>query len=46
MPLQWFSGHMPSFAKAVCRYSTIALLGFPGVVTVPRPLLHRVSLGD
>jgi hypothetical protein len=45
MPLQRFTmGRMPSFANVVC--STIALLRFPGVVTVPRPLLHRVSLGE
>jgi hypothetical protein len=45
MPLQRFTiGGMPSFAKVV--HSTIALLRFPGVVTIPRPLLHRVSLGE
>jgi hypothetical protein len=45
MPLQRFTiGCMPSFAKVVC--STIALLRFPGVVAVLRPLLHRVSLGE
>jgi hypothetical protein len=26
--------------------STIVLLRFPGVVAVPWPLLHRVSLGE
>jgi hypothetical protein len=45
MLLQKFTmGHMPSLAKLV--RSTIALLRFPGVVTVPRPLLHHVSLGE
>jgi hypothetical protein len=45
MSLQRFTmGRMPSFAKVV--YSIIALLTFPGVVMVPRPLLHRVSLGE
>jgi hypothetical protein len=45
MLLQKFTmGHMPSLAKVV--RSTIALLRFPGVVTVPRPLLHHVSLGE
>jgi hypothetical protein len=45
MLLQRFTiGCMPSFAKVV--RSTIALLRFPGVVTVPRPLLHHVSLGE
>jgi hypothetical protein len=34
-------GRMPGLAKVV--RSTIAMLRFPGVVTVPRPLLHRVS---
>jgi hypothetical protein len=44
MPLQRFAmGHMLGLAKVVC--STIALLRFPGVVAVARPLLHRVSLG-
>jgi hypothetical protein len=44
MPLQRFTmGRMPSFAKVV--RSTIALLRFSVVVTVPRSLLHRVSLG-
>jgi hypothetical protein len=43
--LQRFTmGRMPSFAKVV--RSTIALLRFPRVVTVPRPLLHRVSVGE
>jgi hypothetical protein len=45
MQLQRFTiGCMPSFAMIV--RSTIALLRFPGVVTVPWPLLHRVSLGE
>jgi hypothetical protein len=45
MSLQRFTmGRMPSFAKVVC--DTIALLRFSGVVTVPQPLLHRVSLGE
>jgi hypothetical protein len=45
MLLQRFTmGHMPGIAKVV--HSTIALLRFFGVVTVPRPLLHRVSLGE
>jgi hypothetical protein len=37
-------GHMPGLAKVV--HSIIALLRFPGVVAVPRALLHRVSLGE
>jgi hypothetical protein len=45
MPLQWFTmGHMSSLAKVV--RSTIAVLRFPEVVTVPWPLLHHVSLGE
>jgi hypothetical protein len=45
MPLQRFTmGRMPSLAKIV--HSTIALLMFPRVVTVPRPLLDRVSLDE
>jgi hypothetical protein len=36
--------HMPGFAKVVC--GTIALLRFFGVVVVPRPLLHHVSLSE
>jgi hypothetical protein len=45
MSLQRFTmGRMPSLAKIV--HSTIALLMFPGVVAVPWPLLHRVSLGE
>jgi hypothetical protein len=45
MPLQRFTmGCMPSLAKVV--RSTIALLRFSGVVTVPRPFLHHVSLGE
>jgi hypothetical protein len=35
---------MLSFAKVV--RSTIVLLRFSGVVTVPWPLLHCVSLGE
>jgi hypothetical protein len=37
-------GHMSGLAKLV--RSTIALLRLPGVVTVPQPLLHRVSLSE
>jgi hypothetical protein len=45
MPLQRFTmGHMPDLTEVLC--STIALLRFPGVVVVPQPLLHRVSLGE
>jgi hypothetical protein len=45
MPLQRFTmGRMPSFAKVV--HGTIALQRFFGVVVVPRPLLHCVSLGE
>jgi hypothetical protein len=45
MPLQRFTiGCMPGFAKVLCI--TKELLRFPGLVTVPRPLLHRVSLGE
>jgi hypothetical protein len=45
MLLQRFTmGRMPSFAKVV--RSTVALLRFPKVVMVPRPLLHRVSLDE
>jgi hypothetical protein len=45
MPLQRFTMcRMPGLAKVV--RSTIALLRFSGVVVVPRPLLHRVSLGE
>jgi hypothetical protein len=45
MPLQRFTmGRMPGLAKVV--RSTIAMLRFPGVVTVPWALLHRVSLGE
>jgi hypothetical protein len=44
MSLQRFTmGRMPGFAKVV--HGTIAMLKFPGVVTVPWPLLHRVSPG-
>jgi hypothetical protein len=45
MPLQRFTmGRMPRFTKVV--HITIALLRFPGVVAVPWPLLHHVSLGE
>jgi hypothetical protein len=45
MPLQRFTiGCIPCFVKVV--HSTIALLRFPGVVAVPWPLLHHVSLGE
>jgi hypothetical protein len=45
MLLQRFTmGRMPSFAKVV--RGTVALLRFPKVVMVPRPLLHRVSLDE
>jgi hypothetical protein len=45
MSLQRFTmGRIPCLAKVV--RSTIALLKFTGVVTVPRLLLHRVSLGE
>jgi hypothetical protein len=45
MPLQRFTmGRMLGFAKIV--RSTIALLRFPGVDAVPRPLLHRVGPGE
>jgi hypothetical protein len=45
MSLQRFTmRRMPGLAKVV--RSTIALLRFPGVVVVPQPLLHRVSLGE
>jgi hypothetical protein len=45
MPLQRFAmGRMLGLAKVV--RSTIAMLRFPGVVTVPQPLLHRVILGE
>jgi hypothetical protein len=45
MSLQRFTmGRMPGLAKVVRK--TIAMLRFPGVVTVPQPLLHRVSLGE
>jgi hypothetical protein len=44
MSLQRFTMcHMSGLAKVV--RSTIALIRFPGVVVVPRPLLHHVSLG-
>jgi hypothetical protein len=45
MSLQRFTmGRMSGLAKLV--RSTISLLWFPKVVTVPRALLHRVSLGE
>jgi hypothetical protein len=45
MSLQRFTmGRMLGLAKVV--HSTKALLRFPGVVTVPRPLMHRVILGE
>jgi hypothetical protein len=45
MPLQRFTmGRMTGLSKVV--RGTIALLRFPEVVMVPRPLLHRVSLGE
>jgi hypothetical protein len=37
-------GRMSGLTKVV--RSTIALLRFLGVVMVPRPLLHSVSLGE
>jgi hypothetical protein len=45
MSLQRFTmGRMSGLTKVV--RSTIALLRFLGVVMVPRPLLHSVSLGE
>jgi hypothetical protein len=45
MMLQIFTiGRMSSFTKVV--HGTIELLRLPGVVAVPWPLLHRVSLGE
>jgi hypothetical protein len=45
MPLQMFTmGRMPGLAKVV--RGTIAMLRFLGVVTVLRPLLHCVRLGE
>jgi hypothetical protein len=45
MSLQRFTmSRMSSFTKVVC--STIALLRFFKLVAIPRPLLHRVSLGE
>jgi hypothetical protein len=45
MSLQRFTmDRMAGLAKVV--RSTIAMLRFPGVVAVPRLLLHRVSLGE
>jgi hypothetical protein len=45
MSLQKFTiGQIPGLAKVV--HSTIALLRFLGVVVVPLPLLHCVSLGE
>jgi hypothetical protein len=37
-------GRMPGFAKVVCSITT--LLRFLGVVVVPWPLLHHVSLDE
>jgi hypothetical protein len=37
-------GCMPGLAKVV--HSTIVMLRFPGVLMVPWPLLHHVSLGE
>jgi hypothetical protein len=45
MSLQRFTmGRMPGLTKVV--HGTIAMLMFPGVVTVPWPLLHHVGLGE
>jgi hypothetical protein len=45
MLLQRFTvGRMPGLDKVV--RNTISLLRFPGVVVVPQPLLHCVSLGE
>jgi hypothetical protein len=45
MPLQRFTmGRIPGLAKLV--RSTIAMIRFPGVVAIPRPLLNCVSLGE
>jgi hypothetical protein len=45
MALQRFiMGRMSGLAKVV--RGTIVMLRFPGVVTVPRPLLHHVSLSE
>jgi hypothetical protein len=45
MSLQRFTmDRMSGLAKVVC--GTIAMLRFPGVVTVPRPLLHHVDLSE
>jgi hypothetical protein len=45
MSLQRFTiCRMLGLAKVVC--GTIALLRFLGVVAVPRPLLHHVSLSE
>jgi hypothetical protein len=42
MPLQRFTmGRMSGFAKVV--HGNIALLRFPGVVAIARPLLHHVG---
>jgi hypothetical protein len=42
MSLQRFTmGRMLSFAKVV--HGTISLIRFPGVVTIPRPVLHHVA---
>jgi hypothetical protein len=45
MSLQRFTmGRMPGLTKVV--HGTIAMLRFPGVVTVPWPLLHHVGFGE
>jgi hypothetical protein len=45
MTLQRFTmGCMPGLPKLV--HSTVAMLRFPGVVAVPRPLLHHVGLRE
>jgi hypothetical protein len=45
MLLQMFTiGRMLGFAKVV--HGTIALLRFPRVVVVPRPILYHVGLGE
>jgi hypothetical protein len=45
MPLQGsIISRMPSFTKI--ERNTIALLRFLGIVVIPQPLLHRVSLGE
>jgi hypothetical protein len=45
MSLQRFTiGHMLGLAKVV--RGTVAMLRFPGIVIVPRPLLHLGGLGE